>query len=233
MSDTRALEAIDVSVGPAPWYWKTFQPIIGSSGRPFVWTLEDRGKGRQYVRLERADEARFIAYVYARAFPVPPNLLGVWFPVLSDTPPRGIYEVRVLCFDPEKLPALEGPTRSQQRIYYSAGGPPVSQFSIPVGLGAGNNALDIPREFHSIEELLIVDEHRGDDARTAIYAVYPRIGRVEVFPQLWFKGFQDGYEWITRVTRHPVSRVFIGDGIRIGKFELTEDGCQLARWIVR
>src|SRR5262249_24932057 len=127
--------------------------------------------------------------------------------------------------------ALDGPTRSDRRVYYSAGAPPLSQFSIPVGLRAGDSSLSMPSEFHSIKELLIVSQHAGDDAKTGIYAVYPQLGRVEVFPQRWFKGFDEGYQWISRVTRNPLSRVFIGDGVRIGKFELTEDGCHLARWI--
>src|SRR5262249_3579774 len=159
MSDALALEAIEAAVGPAPWYWKTFQPITGSSGRQFVWRLEDQGKGRRYVCLEGGGELKFVAHVHMRAFPVPPNLLGVWFARLPESPPYAVCEVRVLCFDPEKLPALLGPTRSDGPTYYSAGAPPLSQFSIPVGLRAGDNLLTIPREFHSIEELLIVAEH--------------------------------------------------------------------------
>jgi len=233
MSDALALQAIEAAVGPAPWYWKTFKPMTGSSGRQFVWRLADYGKGRTYPFLETdGGELKFVAHTHMRAFPVPPNLLGAWFAVLSETPPRGVFKVQVLCFDPEKLPTLSGPARSDARTYFSAGTTPLSEFSIPIGLRAGDNALDIPHEFHSLEEMLIVSHHAGDDAKTAIYAVYPRLGRIEVFPQLWFKGFQDGYEWIARVTRHPVSRVFVGDGVRIGKFELTEDGCHLSRWIV-
>src|SRR5215471_12223248 len=172
MSDAVALEAIEAAVGPAPWYWKTFKPITGSSGSQFVWRLADYGKGRTYPFLEtNAGELKFVAHTYLRAFPVPPNLFGVWFPVVSETPPRDVFEVRVLCFDPEELPRLDIPARSKDRRYYSAGTPPLSEFSFPVGLRAGDNALDIPHEFHSIEEILIVSHRSGDDAKPAIYAV--------------------------------------------------------------
>jgi len=233
VSDTVGLKSIADEIGPAPWYWRTFKPVTGESGQRFLWHLADYGKGRQYpVLASERGEIRFVAHTHTRAFPVFPNLFAAWFPVLSETPPRLVSEVRVLCFDPDKLPSISGPARASGRTYYSAGAAPASQFSISVGLPAGDNSLHIPDEFQSIDEMLIVGDHAGDETKTAIYAVYPKLGRVAVFPQLWFKGFDDGYQWITRVTRHPISRAFIGDGIRIGKFELTEDGCHLARWLI-
>jgi hypothetical protein len=167
-----------------------------------------------------------------RAFPVRPNLFGAWFPAFSESDPRTLSEVRVLCFDPDELPSVSGPTQSSGRVYYSAGAVPVSQFTIIVTLRKGDNSLAIASEFGSIDELLIVSNHAGDEASTAIYAVYPQRATVVVFPQIWFKGFDDGYQWIARVTRYPANRALIGDGVRIGKFVLTEDGCHLARWIV-
>lgn len=231
MSDTLALKAIEDAIGPAPWYWRTFMPVTGGSGQRFLWRLADYGKGRQFPVLESEGEIRFVAHTHTRVLPVPPNRFATWFPVLSETPPRFVSEVRMLCFDPDKLPSISGPAQASGRTYYSAGADPITQFSIPVGLPAGDNVLSIPQEFHAINEMLIVGNYAGDETKTAIYAAYPQLGRVAVFPQLWFKGFDDGYQWIARVTRHPSSRVFIGDGIRIGKFELTEDGCNLARWL--
>jgi hypothetical protein len=232
MSDAVALEATDDSVGPAPWYWKTFKPVVGSAAQRFAWRLADHGKGRLCVFLEsEAGELKFVAHTYTRVLPLGTDLFAAWFPVLSETPPRGVCELRVTCFDTGKLPTLPGPAQSDGRTYYSSGVPPISEFSVPVGLSAGDNNLQVPREFNTISEMLIVGNHAGDNATTAVYAVYPQLGRVTVLPQLWFKGFDDGYQWISRVTRHPVSRALIGDGVRIGKFQLTEDGCHLARWI--
>lgn len=233
MSDAVALKALDEAIGPAPWYWKTLKPITGRPGKQFVWRLGDYGTGRRYPLLEDArGELKFVAHTHLRAFPVPPNLFGAWFPAFSDTEPRTLSEVRVLCFNPDELPSISGPTQSSGRVYYSAGAAPVSQFMIPTGIPRGDNSLAIPNQLNSIDELLIVSNHTGGEASTAIYAVYPQRGKVEVFPQIWFKGFDEGYQWIARVTRHPVTRVLIGDGARIGRFELTEDGCHLARWIV-
>ncbi|MBV9075367.1 MAG: hypothetical protein JOZ10_17210 [Acidobacteria bacterium] len=232
MSDDLALKAIEEAVGPAPWYWKTFKSITGNSGNKFAWRLADYGKGRQYVFLENEQgDLKFAAHTHTRAVPWSPGLLAAWFPVLSETPPQVVCEMRIVCFDPDKLPTITGPKQSSGRTYYSAGRAPIAEFSIAVGLAPGANPVNIPREFHSEEEVLIVASP-GLNATTAIYAVYPKRGKVIVFPQLWFKGFDEGYQWISRVTRHPSTRRFVGDGVRIGKFELTDEGCHLARWIV-
>ena len=72
-----------------------------------------------------------------------------------------------------------------------------------------------------------------DDAAAAIYVVYPHAGLVEVFPQRWFtpNQFDVGMQWITRLTRDPVSHRIIGEAMRFGSFELSDDGCELAHMI--
>jgi hypothetical protein len=56
---------------------------------------------------------------------------------------------------------------------------------------------------------------------------------VTVLPQNWFTAnkFDIGYQWITRVSRDPATGRIIGGGIRIGSFELTENGMGLERWL--
>lgn len=229
--DSAVLHAIERAIGPAPWYWKTFQPIIGSSGREFVWRLMEQANGRRYVCLERDAQVVFVVNVHTRAFTILPGLLGVWFPHLSSGPRGRVTEVRVFCFDPEKLASIKSSLLPDSHIQYASGDGLLSEFSISVELPAGQNTVMIPAEFDSLSELLVVADHIGDDSPSAIYAVHPALNQIEVFPQQWFRNFQRGYEWIARVTRHPESGVFIGDGVRIDKFELTADGRHLARWI--
>jgi hypothetical protein len=61
----------------------------------------------------------------------------------------------------------------------------------------------------------------------------PHAGLVEVLPQRWFtpRKFELGYQWVTRVTRDPESHHIIGEGVRMGSFELSDDGSDLRRWI--
>ena len=50
---SRAREIVAKTVGPAPWYWKTF-PVLRSPARePFVWTHHgDQGPKREHELLE-------------------------------------------------------------------------------------------------------------------------------------------------------------------------------------
>ena len=114
---------------------------------------------------------------------------------------------------------------------------PVSQIIVSQSLKAGEYGIAIPKEFKPTDEIIIVDSYDGEkDLAYAIYLINPDTETVKILPQKWFTseaGFDLGYQWITRVTRGPYSKKLFGDGIRIGTFELTEDGCNLARWIKR
>jgi len=145
-----------------------------------------------------------------------------------------------MCFDPDQLTAF--PLRdvagwfkqSQDRVYSATA--PLAEMEISSRLTAGTHAVEVPTEFRGLEELLLIGSYPAaskDDAACAVVVLHPRAGEVTVLPQSWFTAnkFDIGYEWITRVTRDPVTGRIIGSGIRIGNFELTEDGTGLERWI--
>jgi hypothetical protein len=146
----------------------------------------------------------------------------------------------VLCFDPDQLAAFPLRDvagwfkRSQDRIY--SGTAPLAEMEISSRLTAGTHAVEVPAEFRGIDELLLIGPYpatSNDDAACAILALHPRAGEVTVLPQTWFTAnkFDIGYQWITRVTRDSATGRIIGGGIRIGGFELTEDGMGLERWL--
>jgi hypothetical protein len=94
----------------------------------------------------------------------------------------------------------------------------------------------VPEQFRSLDELLLVSSRPArnrDDAACNVYVLYPQAGLVQVLPQRWFTATQYdvGRQWISRVARDPASHRLIGDGVRMGAFELSEDGCDLAEWI--
>jgi hypothetical protein len=74
----------------------------------------------------------------------------------------------------------------------------------------------------------------AEDPACAIFVLYPHAGLIQVIPQSWFnaKDYEVGKQWITRITRDPVSHRLIGDGFRIQPFCLTEDGKQLDSWLI-
>ena len=74
-------------------------------------------------------------------------------------------------------------------------------------------------------------EHKGDPA-CAIFALYPRAGLLEVLPQQWFTAKTHDRVSVDHASgAGHVTHRLSGHGIRIGRFELTDDGCQVERWL--
>jgi hypothetical protein len=107
---------------------------------------------------------------------------------------------------------------------------------VPRQLAAGTHKIQVPEAFQPLDELIAVTSYPApakDDPPFAVFVIYPQAGLVEVLPQDWVttNALDAGYQWITRVARDPATHRLIGDGIRMGKFELAKDGRNLARWI--
>lgn len=60
--------------------------------------------------------------------------------------------------------------------------------------------------------------------------------KVKVVPQNWFNKpdtHESGYEWLMYAVRDPKDGRIYGEAMRMGIFELSEDGCELERWVVQ
>jgi hypothetical protein len=192
--------------------------------RPFL--MQQPGAGSQAPAGDIApQESR------AKA-PAGGDLLGIWCPEPG--------YIRVMCFDPDTLGgfALEDVAgwfkQSTERVY--AATEPLAELEISSRLAAGKHALEIPATFKQTDELLLLSSHpaRGrDDAACAILVLRPPEGMVEVLPQRWFTAnrYDIGQQWIARVARDPSSGRLIGEGLRIGAFELNQDGTDVERWL--
>ncbi len=239
----RAEQILKQAVGPAPWYWQTFPEISGASGRRFVWNYHgEQGPIGYLVTLHpRQDPGATVLALntYCRAFAIGASRLGVWCPEAAAAVAGQPY-IRLLCFDPETLESfpLEDVAgwfkQSNERVYSATA--PVAEFEISSGLGAGEHALAVPEEFRKAGELLIVSPLPAaskNDPACAIVVLDARSGRAQVLPQGWFTAaqFDTGYQWITRVARDPMTGRMVGEGIRMKRFELAEDGCTLERWL--
>jgi len=232
----RQRQLIERTIGPAPWYWETYPEFSGASGQRYAWTCH-RGEPaiERLVTLYRRQtpNATLLALnTYSTPFIVPEARLGIWCPEPG--------YLRLMCFDPDQLAAF--PLRdvagwfkqSQDRVYSATA--PVAEMEIDSRLTAGTHAIEVPPEFRDIDELLLIGPYpaaRHDEAACAILVFHARAGEVTVLPQTWYTAnkCEVGYQWVTRVTRDPVSGRIIGSGIRISNFELTEDGTTLERWI--
>jgi hypothetical protein len=224
------------TVGPAPWYWKTFPTFESHAGQRFVWTHHgEQGPVGYLVTLALEKEAgkpRLALNTYCRPFLVPPHFLGIWCP-------EG-RAIRLTCFDPDRLKPFDLAEvagwfkQSADRVYSVAA--PISDFELSVTLPAGTHKIDIPKELSTVDELIVPTSYRAmtkDDPAFALFVLYMQAGLVEVLPQKWFTSaqYEVGRQWISRATRDAKSHRIFGECFGVGAFLLEEDGRHLAEWI--
>jgi len=237
-SERRRLQKlIDLSAGPAPWYWKSFPRVTGRSGKPFEWTYHgEEGSMAYLVTLNepgKPNDPLLALNTYCTPFALPGGLLGMWCP-------EGRSMIRMVAFDPEKLQSFVFEEivgwfkNSTDRIYSKV--EPVSEFEFSSELPEGTHELAFPAEFASVEELGLTVARKAmsdEDPACAVIVLYPHAGLLQVLPQTWFNNreYEVGKQWITRVTRDAVTHRIIGEGFRIPGFCLTEDGKHVASWL--
>lgn len=234
-----AMDMINSAIGPVPWYVSTFPILQDGQGKRYVWAeWQDPKPYRSLVYLAKEDEAgqaRLALAMYVRPFPISDNCVGVAY---SDED-----ALTITAFEPEKLPAFllnsvprDVCLRNDKTHWYSLAGP-LSQMTLSPYLAEGRYEIEVPEAFSEADDLLIPLPVTGrvddNDPACVIYDISLSQGSVRVLPQIWFtRGIFDiGYQWITRLARDPASGRIVGDGIRVGPFELTDDGCNLSRWL--
>jgi hypothetical protein len=226
------------TVGPAPWYWKTFPEVGTAAGQRFVWTHHgDDGPVGYVVSLSVAQEPnmpRLALNTYCRPFVVSPGYLGIWCPEGRN--------IRFAAFDLDQLQAFDLAEiagwfkQSSDRIYSKT--PPIADFEVPLTLGPGMHTIDVPRELAAVDELIVPSSYKAlsnDDPAFALFALYLQGGLLEVLPQKWFTAsqYQVGKQWISRAARDVESHRIFGECFGAGTFVLEEDGCRLAEWMDR
>jgi hypothetical protein len=232
---SRLRQILAGTIGPAPWYWKTFPSLISASSQRFVWTYQgDQGTLAYLVSLHRENEPdapRLALNTYCRPFLAPPTHFGIWCP-------EG-RSIRFLCFDPDQLKAFDFAEiagwfkQSSERVYAATA--PIVEFE-PSALGRSTHNIEVPPELQTVDELIVpasFPANSNDDPAFALYVFYLRAGLLEVLPQKWFTSSQYdvGRQWIPRAARDPQSHRIFGECFGVGSFLLQEDGCRLESWI--
>jgi hypothetical protein len=236
ISTSRLRDTLARTIGPTPWYWKTFPQVNSTIGQRFAWTHHGSEGPLGYVvslgLTQDVNRSLVALNTYCRPFFVPPTNLGIWCP-------EG-RSIRLTCFDPDQLKAFDLAEiagwfkQSSERIYAATA--PLADFEIAPGLDAGMHKIDVPAEMKSVDELIVPTSYPAkgnDDPAFALYVFYLQAGLVEVLPQKWFTAsqYQVGKQWITRAGRDPGSHRIFGECFGAGSFLLEEDGCRLDQWI--
>jgi hypothetical protein len=229
-------QQLEHTVGPAPWYWKTFPAFQSAAGKKFAWTHQgEQGPVAYVVSLapeEEPDKVRLALNTYCRPFLASPGRLGIWCPEGRN--------IRVACFDPDQLEGFDLAEvagwfkQSSDRIYAKTA--PVAEFEVPLGLGPGMHKIEVPAELATVDELIVPTSYKAmsnDDPAFALFVLYLQAGLVEVLPQKWFTAsqYQVGKQWISRAGRDQESHRIFGECFGAGTFLLEEDGCRLGEWI--
>lgn len=235
---TSIRQQLERTVGPAPWYWKTFPAFLSVSGQRFVWTHHsDQGAVGYVVTMaleQEPDRPRLALNTYCRPFVASPHGLGIWCPEGRN--------IRLACFDADQLKAFDLAEiagwfkQSSDRIYSAT--PPLADFELPLTLPPGMHKIDVPPELAAVDELIVPTSYKAmtnDEPAFALFVVYLQAGLVEVLPQKWFTAaqYQVGKQWISRAGRDQESHRIFGECFGAGTFLLEEDGCRLAEWMER
>jgi hypothetical protein len=229
-------EQLEKTVGPAPWYWKTFPEFESAAGQRFEWTHQgEDGPVGYVISLAQKDEkekARLALNTYCRPFRLSPNHLGIWCPEGRN--------IRLVAFGLNQLEAFDLAEiagwfkQSSDRIYSKT--PPVADFEVPLTLAPGTHKVEVPSLLATVDELIVPTSYKAmsnDDPAFALFVIYLQAGLVEVLPQKWFTAaqYQVGKQWISRAARDPESHRIIGECFGVGTFLLEEDGQRLAEWV--
>jgi hypothetical protein len=229
---------LEKTIGPAPWYWKTFPTFHSATGHRFGWTHHGESGPIGYVvslaREEEPQKARLALNTYCRPFIASPRCLGIWCP-------EG-RSIRFAAFEPDKLEAFDLAEiagwfkRSTDRIYSKTA--PVTEFEVPISLDPGMHQISVPQQLASLDELILPVSYKAKlstDPAFALFVVYMQAGLLQVLPQKWFTAsqYEVGKQWISRAARDPKSNRIFGECYGIGNFLLEEDGCRLTEWIDR
>ena len=234
---SRLQQIISKTTGPAPWYWKNFPVVTSASRKKYEWVHHgEEGQLAHLVTLHEAgkrNDPLLALNIYCTPFEIGEGRFGIWCP-------DGRNMVRVVAFELDALRPFVFEEivgwfkQSTERIFAKV--EPSADFEFSAELKEGMQELSVPEPLRGLKELPMI-ARRGatgeDDAACAVFILYPHAGLVEVLPQRWFnrKQFDVGRQWITRLTRDPVSHRIIGDGVRIPAFRLSEDGRELDGWL--
>jgi hypothetical protein len=227
---------VQSATGPSPWFWETFPEVRGGGMRHYHWIFHGQEEGLQsLVTLHgegEPEKPRLALNTHCRPFLMPEHRLGIWCP-------EG-RQLRFVCFEPDRMQSFGFEeiagwfSPSSERIYAATA--PLAEFFAGTERPAGVYPLEVPEAFHTVDELLapaLYPSADKNDPAFAIFVVYPQAGLLEVLPQRWITqvNYDIDAHWIARAVRDPESHRIVGELMRVGVFELADNGRDFSLWL--
>lgn len=234
---TSAGKVVRPAVGPSPWAWRDRSHVLrGQQYRFREFTSEEKLSGLIKI-VDPRDRVLLILDFQCYARFMDDGLVLLWWETTAQT----TKSIAFCSFRFDQLAAIENPSqaaaemRAQKNRTSSLNG--IEVVTYPCLFDAGEHNIDAPAQWSVFEETLVLADYAAggnsfDKMCRAIFVFDWKNRKVTVLPQDWFNNgdYDFGYQWIARVARTE-SGIIVGEGIRLGAFELDETGRQVKLWL--
>jgi len=152
---------------------------------------------------------------------------------------QGNSVIRLILFETQTLqPLTDIPDTERTPIVYRGG--EIANAELSATWQRGTYDFTFPNPLRQVSELLVLADTRPGPGLLrmgnpimALYTVKPAENKVIVSTLDWWNqgDFDFGYEWITRVTRDPLTGNIVGDGFRILPFMMDPTATKFMGWM--
>jgi hypothetical protein len=230
-------QPLRLAIGPSPWAFRNRTPVVGGVKYQFQETVPGDGNLAGATSLQNSNGETLLVldfYCYARILDDGKVLL--WRESGEKSERRIVFD----SFQLSTLKRVSDPRAVATEIRQRKLGVSPLEFSerweVSSYLAEGVHPISVSHDWSGFEETLLLSDHADangyDKMARAVFAFNWIKRQVEVFPQDWFNtgNYDFGYQWITRVARRTDGSI-VGDGIRLGSFELDETNRKVKKWL--
>ena len=239
--------------GPSPWYLVSNGPHFENlktqwlDGEKFTKSkkiLEQNGNYTGKTVLLINDEIKLLFDFQCYVLKVDSSKILVWFEQTDQEKAAEDLSIKLLLIDIDKLQTITFPDDVVKTLNQNQKvgiiGKPLAELTVKTTLEFGIHKLNIPNEFKSCEEILILAKSNAieqesnyyDKMSLSLFIVNFEKETVEIVPQDWFNNgaFDFMYQWPTRIRRDKETDQIYGDGIRINAFKLSDNKREIEKW---
>jgi hypothetical protein len=233
------ITTVRVALGPSPWAWTNRSHVMANHKYRF----RALGEGKDYAGVTQVinESEQTILLLdfgcYARLMDDATCLL--WWE--GGSKESRLIEFHIVAFN--EMRAIPDPFSAakemRERKEFTTPITSTAFLSINPWMAQGEYPLKCSDQFSRFEETLVLADHQSggngwDKAYRAIFVFDWVQRKITILPQDWFNDgkYDFGYQWIARVARTTTGSI-VGDGIRLGSFELDESGKQVKHWLAQ